>query len=160
MSYFLQAAESIARELNEARAAGRFPALGEDFAQGTIELIFDAHRELPEMQVLRLDVVLNRRLSEAVDRGNKQQDLVLDLAFRRLIRGEAGGEPEKRQLSELVGLEEEVETFFTDPPRRLKYAPFAMWQKTELVFPYLPTNIDKKRQFTGLLRLTYRIEQP
>ena len=80
----------------------------------------------------------------------------MEIAFRQVIRGEPENAIERRQsLDELVALAEEVEAFFTDPPRRLKYADFAMWDNTELLYPYLPAHLDKKRQFTSLLRLTY-----
>ena len=151
MSYFLESADSIVRELNEAP--------GDRFTRrlNTVQRIFDPHRELPELTRLRVDVVIGDRKTQPISRVLKQNKLRVDIAFRQHVDGEPESDQERKQLDGLVSFVEEVEEFFSNPPRRLKYAAFAVWHETDLVYPYLPGQLDKKRQFTSLLRLTYLV---
>jgi hypothetical protein len=150
-SYFLQVADSIVTELNAA-PAGTFTR-----ELGSVQGIFDPHRDLPEIADLRVDVVIGDRKSQPLSRVSKRNLLRVDIAFRQHISGEPESKAETEQLEGLVAVAEEVEAFFTNPPRRLQFADFAVWHETELIYPYLPSHLGGKRQFTSLLRLTYLV---
>jgi len=148
-SFFIQVADSIVEELNEAPA--------DTFSRpiGTVARIYDPTRELPDLSKLRVDVVLGDRKSSAISRVMQKNLVRIDIAFRQKVDGEPDSDAETAELDGLVAFVEEVEGFFDGPPRRLKYADFAVWQQSDLVYPYLPSHLGGKRQFTSMLRLTY-----
>lgn len=149
-SFFIQTADSIVQELQEAPADSFARSLGK------IERIYDPQRQPEGLEELRVDVILGDRKTKPISRALKENDCRVDIGFRQVVKSPAGSTDEQAELDALIELVEQVEAFFTNPPRRLKYADFAAWTETELVYPYLPSHV-RTRQFTSILRLTYRI---
>jgi hypothetical protein len=144
MSITRKLAETIAAELNQASLSRTFQA----------ERRLDPERELEELCMLRVDVLEGDRKSEAISRCALQGDYRVEIVIRQK------GPPEEDLddfVDQLQGLVEEIDHYFSLPPRRLRLYEAAAWKASELVYPYSIDDLRKKRQFTSLLRLTYQV---
>jgi hypothetical protein len=148
-SFFLQIADSIVQELNEA-APGTFAQ-----PLGTVSRIYDSERFPEELQNLVVDVVIGKRTANQADRGSRLNECPIDIAFRQVTLTAPNSPERQAEGDALVYLAEQVENFFADPPRRLQYCPQAMWEQSEQLAPYVMVDLQKHQQWTGVLRLTY-----
>lgn len=122
----------------------------------TATRIYDPLRPLEENETLRIDVVLGDRKSDPLDRSRLTEDVRVEVAARQVISAAAGSAAETTALDALVALVEEINTFLCAPAQRRPVA-WAGWQRSELVYPYLPAHLREKRQFTSLLRMSYLV---
>ena len=142
---FIPLAEAVLKTLNAQEFSRPFRATR----------IYDALRQLPEMEQMRVDVLLGDRKSEPLDRSRMKNVVRIEIAVRQVIKGEAGSELEQQELDALVAFCEEIDDCLSDrSQRRLTAAPWAVWQGTEMVYPFLPQYL-RGRQFTSLLRASY-----
>ena len=147
MATFIPLADAIVAMLNgHTFTSAQFPPA---------ERIYDALRNLEELENLRVDVLLGDKKQEPIDRTRMQNHPRIEIAVRRVIKAEAGSKEEKAQLDGLVAFVEEIDDFLSmHDNRRPLGAPWAAWQGSELVYPFLPLQL-RRRQFTSLLRMTY-----
>lgn len=144
-SVLIQIADAIVQELAEHQGELSLPYVP--------ERVYDAERELEELDVFRVDVVPGDKKTEASGRTGRLGTFRIDIAFRRRVDPAS----QKDELDALTAFVEEVERFFADPPRRLAYCPAAAFASpAELRYPYLPLHLRGKNQFTSILRLTYK----
>jgi hypothetical protein len=102
------------------------------------------------MQTLHVTVVPKGVVLAGGDRSRSQGDYSVDIAVQKKFESEANPE-----LDLLMNLAEEIADYFRG--RRLASYPNAAWLKTEQNVLYAPEHIDKLRQFTSVLTLTYRV---
>lgn len=134
--------DAVAAELNEGTFSEPL----------TAECLTDPDRELEELQTLRVDVLKGSKESEAISRCVLQGDYTIEI----VVRQKADGDPAElvRRLESLV---EEIDRFFSLPPRRLRLYQAAAWKASKLIYCYSVKMVRNRRQFTGLLQLTYQI---
>lgn len=132
---------------------------GHAFSQAfTAVRVYDAMRPLDTLETLHIDVILGDRKSEPLNRLLQKDDVRVEVAARQVVNQPAGSAEETAALDALVVLMEEIDTFLSAPAqRRPTNASWAGWQGSELVYPYLPSQLRTSRQFTSLLRLTYLV---
>lgn len=140
-STLVSIADSIVDEMN-----------GHDFSREfkTVRL-YNSERELEELETLRVDVVCGDIVQVPISRTAKQGDYRVDIAVREKLDTD-----KIEQLDALQEFVEEIDAFFSSPPRRLTNFDNAGWVGSTIVYPYLPSHLREKRQFTSILRLTYR----
>lgn len=107
--------------------------------------------KLAEMQTLRVTVVPRSAVLSSVDRSRSQTDLAVDIAIQKKYA--LGTNPELDLLTSLV--EEILE--HTRTHRQLEGLPQVHWVKSEFTALYAPDHMEKFRQFTSVLTVTYRV---
>ena len=147
---------SIMSDLVDAIAA-ELDAAPETFSQAfAAETLTDPERELEELQELRVDVLKGSKVTEAISRSVLQGDYTIEI----VVRQKADGDPDEL-VRDLESLVEQIDQFFSLPPRRLTAYPAAAWKQSKLVYCYSVKMVRQRRQFTGLLQLTYTVfEKP
>lgn len=163
MSILTAICDSIAGELNshewttavwQKPAAGMPPAFS--LPVFTAERIYNPERKLEETETLRVDVIAGDIQQVAASRGTQQGDYRVDVAFRQKI-----DISDNANVDALGSFVEEVERYFFDQ-KQIQYTINdeiygAGWMKSQIVYPYLPTQLRQDSQFVSLLRLTYRV---
>ena len=146
MASFIPLADAVKALLNQQTFSRSFVAAR----------IYDPLRPLEITESMRVDVILGDRKSVPLDRSRMQNTCRVEIALREKIKPLAGSDDERVYLDGLVGFMEELDDCLSDHDnRRPPAAPYAAWQGSELVYPFLPLQLRSERQFTSLLRLTY-----
>ena len=146
MATFIPLADAVKEMLNANEFSRQF----------TAARIYDPLRKLDEMETMRVDVLLGDKQIQALDRTRLHNDCRIEIAVRQVIKPLVGSDAEQTELDDLVGFMEEIGDFLAVPAnRRPPAANWAGWQKSELVYPFLPAHLRGSHQFTSLLRITY-----
>lgn len=106
--------------------------------------------ELPEMKTLHVTIVPKGMTVAQIARDRCTYDVQVDVAAQKKF--DVG---DSAELDPLLGLAEEIADFF-----RFKTLPGplgAAWTKTEHTALYGPEHMDRLRQFTSVLTLTFRV---
>jgi hypothetical protein len=125
-------------------------------ASFTAERIYNTERQLEDTETLRVDVVLGDIDQSASSRNTQQGDYRIDIAFRQVIDTSVVA-----AIDALGALVEEVGDYFFHTGRHLALSVNGGtvgvgWIKSQVIYPYLPTQLRESSQFVSLLRLTYR----
>ena len=147
MSVIVDIADALAEALN-----------GNDFSvEFTAARAYQALLELPEMKDLHVTVVPKGVVMAPVDRSRVQHDIEVDIAVQKKLGPASDDEEydEQAELDGLMGLVEELSDFLKF--RRLGSQPTAAWVKTDNDPIYSQDHLERLRQFTSVLTLTYRV---
>ena len=122
----------------------------------TAERIYNPERQLEETETLRVDVVLGDIDQTASSRSTQQGDYRVDVAIRQVIDVSSN-----INVDPLGALVEEIGNHFFHLKRlviSVNGDTFgAGWIKSQVVYPYLPSQLRESSQFVSLIRLTYRV---
>lgn len=115
---------------------------------------------LPESGTLTVDVVPSKTGVEvALQNNNELRYLVpVDIAIRRRFGKDkhVDGRVAIEEIDALMLLVQEVHELFT--PNQLNEPEAASWRSTKVVVAPHPVHLRDHRQFTGIVRVTYRME--
>jgi hypothetical protein len=118
---------------------------------------YQALLELPEMKDLHVTVVPKGVVLAPADRSRVQHEVQVDIAVQKKL-GPASDEEEydeQVELDGLMGFVEEIADFVKF--RRLGSQPTAAWVKTDNDPIYSQDHLERLRQFTSVLTVTYRV---
>jgi hypothetical protein len=150
MASFTPLADAIAAMLNSPSFA---TAVGAPVGQ--VNRIYDSNRNLEDLETQQIDVLLGDKKCTPLDRTRQKNTIRIEIAIRQAIRALAGSDDETTQLDNLVALMEDIDDYFsTWANRRPPNAPWAAWQESELLYPFLVPQL-RARIFASVLRLTY-----
>jgi hypothetical protein len=148
MSIFAPLADAVAALLNANEFSMPFVA----------QRVYDPMRPMETMEQLRVDVVLGDKKCHPMDRARQQNDVRIEIVVRQVISPPAGSVQEQEALDALLALMESIDDYMClQANRRPPDAPWAGWQESELVYPFLPKHLRESRQYTSLLRITYLV---
>jgi hypothetical protein len=125
--------------------------------------IYNTDAPMETNEGLRVDVVLGDIDRQASSRDSRQGDYRIDFAFRQVIDPDDPDqtEPDAANVDPLGMLVEEADDHFFQLKRLVISAQNitlgAGWIKSQVVYPYLPTQLRTESRFVSLLRLTYRV---
>jgi hypothetical protein len=140
MSLIADIADAVTTELN----SGSF---GQPF---TAERHYLARFELKQLGTLRVPVVPKAATIETAARGQTQHDVQIDVGVLKKL-----GAADNAEIDPLVTLVEELADHFR--LQRLASYPNAIWTKTENDPIYSHEHLERMRQFTSVLTLTFRV---
>ena len=149
MSVIMDIADALADALSDE---------GNDFSlEFTAARAYQALLELPEMKDLHVTVVPKGVALAPADRSRVQHDVQVDIAVQKKLGPTSDEEEydEQAELDGLMGLVEELSDFLKF--RRLGSQPTAAWVKTENDPIYSQDHLERLRQFTSVLTVTYRV---
>jgi hypothetical protein len=147
-SALVQTAQSIADELNAHTFTLRF----------TAERSYRTDLELEDLDTLHVDVVPVNAPSELASREVISYDCSVDIAVRKKFEPkdhDKAGEIDRDEIDRLMLLVQEVHEFLVR--RRLTTFEEAAWQSTDIRLWYFPRHLREFRQFTGLIRVVFRV---
>jgi len=140
VNLIIEIAEAVKNALN----AGDF---SQDFTAGRhYQPLFD----LAEMKDLHVTVVANGISTTTPGRGRAQFDCRVDVAVQKKLKTS-----DNTEIDPLMDLVDEIAEFFR--ARRLDAVPGAAWVRTENTALYAQEHLSEMRQFTSVLRLTFRV---
>jgi hypothetical protein len=132
---------------------------GNDFSlEFTAARAYQALVELPEMKDLHVTVVPKGVAMVPADRSRVQHEVQVDIAVQKKLGPATDDEEEydeQAELDGLMGLVEEIADFLKF--RRLGSQPTAAWVKTDNDPIYSQDHLERLRQFTSVLTVTYRV---
>jgi hypothetical protein len=140
MAVISDIAEAVTQELNGATFSQAFTA------QRAYLPIF----ELPEMQDLHVTVVPKSVSILPGGRSHNQHDYAIDVAVQKKLNA-----TDNTEIDPLLSLVDEIADHFR--LKRLDSYPGAVWVKTDNEPVYDPEHLDRLRQFTSVLTLTFRV---
>ena len=105
--------------------------------------------ELPEMKDLHVSVVPSAIKTELIDRQASTYDCKIDIAVQKRVDPD-----DVAAIDDLMGLVEEIAAFFHGRP--LESMPEVTAVATENEPVYAPDHLDRLRQFTSVLTITFR----
>jgi len=150
VSVIMDIADALADALNDE---------GNDFSmEFAAARAYQALLELPEMKDLHVTVVPKGVALAPADRSRVQHDVQVDIAVQKKLGPATDDEEEydeQAELDGLMGLVEELSDFLKF--RRLGSQPTAAWVKTENDPIYSQDHLERLRQFTSVLTVTYRV---
>jgi hypothetical protein len=124
----------------------------------------DWQLELKSAGTLRVDVVAvttKQEVELAARGGAKFYTIPVDIAVRQKFgqaaQDEDTGRIEIATVDELVYLVQEIHELFL--PNRLENFQAGVWQETKLIANPLHHHLQKLRQFTGIVRVTFKAEK-
>lgn len=139
-------------------------AIQQELAAGTFSQPFEPVRsysgrtELKDLDTLRVDVVPDAEEVDITTRKSMSFDCRVQIWIRKRFgpdaSDEATGEIEVEELDAMAALEQEIAEFFG--LRRLAVYPSATFRAVTIPVPSIPEHIDKFRQFTGAVHVTYQ----
>lgn len=106
--------------------------------------------ELEDMDTLRVSVVPAGSLSELSSRNSTTDEYTIDIGVQKRFKTE-----DSIDLDPLVALTQAIADSFRF--KKLDGMPSATWIKGEITPAYIPQHIEQYRQFTSVVRLTYRL---
>lgn len=110
-----------------------------------------------DMADLRVTVYPRSSVSQRASRGHAtEESLGIDVAIQQRVPGETNGLDESR-VDQLLGLVEEVRDYLMETPIS---SPNARLLTVENEPVYWPEHLDRLRQFTSVLALTYQLWRP
>ena len=117
--------------------------------------------ELEDADTLHVDVVPVTMATELGDRNSLQYLCEVDVGIRQRFSQAGTDERDGRILNTaidpLVELAEQIGELLSDPAeRRLTDYTTATWEATNVLAPYYRDHLREMRQFTSVVRLTYR----
>ena len=133
-------AEAVRNELNNHEFSQAFEAVR----------LYQPLFELPEMKTLHVTVVPRALEMQTSSRTLVQHDYGVDVAVQKKFESD-----EAVELDPLMALVEEIIDFFR--LRRLEAVPGAAWIETENSPVYSQEHMQKFRQFTSVIALTFRV---
>jgi len=147
MATFVPLADAIKDMLN-----------GHEFSrQFTAVRLYDSLRDIETLETMRVDVLLGDKVSSPMDRSRQENTIRIEIAVRQVVKSLAGSDEETAELDALVAFLEEIDDYLTDPAnRRPANAPWAGWQKSELLYPFVLAQL-RGRIFASVLRLSYYV---
>ena len=140
MAIITDIAEAVKDELNDSEFSQTFKAVR----------AYQPVYELPEMKTLHVTVVPRGVEVETSARNLVQHDYGIDVAVQKRF-----DKNEPDELDPLMTLVEEIIAFFR--LRRLEDVPTAICVKAANEPVYSPDHMEKFRQFTSVIRLTFRV---
>jgi len=140
MSIIIDVAEAVKDELN----TGSFSA---DF---TAQRLYQPHFELEDMKVLHVSVVPASTDLSLADRKSARRDVQTHIAVQEKLQT-----ADNDEIDALMDLVQEIADHFHT--RRLAAAASAVCTAVENAPIYDQEHMDKWRQFTSLLTLTFRV---
>ena len=150
MSVIVDIADALSDDLNDE---------GNDFSMDfTAARAYQALLELSEMKDLHVTVVPKGVVLAPADRSRVQHDVQVDIAVQKKLGPASDDEEEydeQAELNGLMGLVEEIADFLKF--RRLGSQPTAAWVKTDNDPIYSQDHLERLRQFTSVLTVTYRV---
>ena len=149
MSVIMDIADALADALNDE---------GNDFSlEFTAACAYQALLELPDMKDLHVTVVPKGVAMSPADRSRVQHEVQVDIAVQKKLGPASDQEEydEQAELDGLMGLVEEIGDFLKF--RRLGSQPAAAWVKTDNDPIYSQDHLERLRQFTSVLTVTYRV---
>lgn len=114
----------------------------------TAERLYLPQFELPDMQVLHVTVVPRTKTTKPLTRSRNIDVITVDIAVQKKLN--AG---DNADIDALVNLVDEIETRFDR--ERLSDVPDAICTAKKPDPVYAPEHIEKLRQFTSILTLTF-----
>ena len=123
---------------------------------GTFSLSFTAERhylarfELKQLGTLRVPVVPKATTIETAARRQAQHDVQIDVGVLQKLQA-----ADNSEIDELVTLVEELADHFR--LQRLASYPNAIWTRTENEPIYSHEHLERMRQFSSVLTLTFRV---
>lgn len=123
----------------------------------TIERSYaDWELALDEAATTRIDVVLvtTEQTTELTTRGGSQYLVPIDIAVRKRFEVDGDRIPND-QVDALMLLVQNVHDHFT--PERPNDFPIASWEETKILVAPLTKHLRELRQFTGIVRVTFRV---
>ena len=142
MPLITQVAEAVVAELNATTFSQPF----------TAERHYVPRFDLPDMHTLHVTVVPRDLTTQSAGRGPLQQDVSIDIAVQQRPPDDT-----LASLDPLLALPEELAEHFRH--KRLDSFPAAMWVRTEHRTIYAPEHLERLRQFTSVVTLTFRVIQ-
>lgn len=140
----IEIAEAVAWELNAA-------TFSRDF---TAQRSYQATAELPDVQTMKVTVVpgaISPMAGEASRRA-MQHDYQIHVGIQKKLADT--GDEEKAELDALMGLVQEIATHLER--KRLDACEDVKWVTQENDPVFLPEHLERLRQFTSVLTVTYR----
>ena len=147
--------EKVSEALRDELEAGVF---SQDFTPGET---FDPRMKLEDADTLKVDVVPVGVRPERENRGEIAWDSTCDIGVRYRFgtdeQDEDTGKTRNRHIHELFYLEQEIIQYLVRSSR-LQYYDLARLMEFDIRVTWVPKHLEEWRQFTGILRVTYRSE--
>ena len=140
MSIIIDVAEAVKDELN----AGSFSA------EFTAQRLYQPHYELKDMKVLHVSVVPASTALSLADRKSTRRDEQIHVAVQEKLQT-----ADNDEIDALMDLVQEIADHFHT--RRLNAVESAICTEAENAPIYDQEHMEKWRQFTSLLTLTFRV---
>lgn len=144
------AAQAIADELNAHTFTLRFVA----------ERSYRTDLELEDLDTLHVDVVPVNASSDLATEGSVVYPCQVDIGVRKKFESkdhDKTGEIDRDEIDRLMLLVQEIHEFLVR--RRLATFEEAVWKSADIRAWYLPRHLREFRQFTGLIRVVFRVEK-
>jgi len=109
---------------------------------------YQVTHDLPDMKTLRVSVVPGGWAESRLDRVSDQRDLIVHIGVQKKIQADS-------ECDALMDLVKEIADYLNR--RELTTMPTAFWIATENDPIYSAEDLEQLRQFTSVLRLTYRL---
>jgi hypothetical protein len=109
--------------------------------------------ELKDMDTLHVSVVPRGVSIQTMNRAYFQHDVQIDIGIQQRFKDD-----QQLTLDVLMQQVEQISNLLTG--KRLAELPAAVWLRTENDPIYAPEHMDRLRQFTSVLTLTYRVTRP
>ena len=145
-------------------------AICEELNAAAFGLAFEAKRsyadwsiELKELDTLHVDVVPVPAIGgELESRSSADIELQFDIGIRKRFTGvdqQASSGWIRYQIDELIALEQEIWIWLISRNYRVKGNTTAYWQESRILSAFSRKDLRTNRQFTGIVRSTYKIDQ-
>jgi hypothetical protein len=123
---------------------------------------YDVKLLLDDLDVLRCDVVASSRRVRPISRLTVEVECDVDIGIRKKFTAADIGSDGKvlnASVDALVHLLEQIEEYIATAARKRLATPKAGWLQSVVLAPWDSEHLLQSNQFTGITRVTYRVQR-